>query len=223
MAGSEAPLRCAACGCENLKQDEDVLDTWFSSWLWTFSPLGWPEKTPDLQKYHPTTVMVTAADIIFFWVARMVMASYEFLGEKPFGEVLFTGIVRDEQGRKMSKSLGNSPDPIDLIDEFGADALRCSLVMLTPTGADILFSDATLEGGPQLLQQDLPGHQAGTGACGTRPGSKFHPTGPPRRAPWIWARSAPPNSGTPSPRPAWPACGPGCSGATCPCPSRTRI
>ena len=147
MAAVEAPESCSACGGNRLTQDDDVLDTWFSSWLWTFSPLGWPGNTPALQKYHPTTVMVTAADIIFFWVARMIMASYEFLDEKPFGEVLFTGIVRDEQGRKMSKSLGNSPDPIDLIDEFGADALRCSLVMLTPTGQDILFSDSTLEVG----------------------------------------------------------------------------
>lgn len=147
IAATETPEKCPACGSTQLEQDTDVLDTWFSSWLWTFSPLGWPEETPDLKKYHPTTVMVTAADIIFFWVARMVMASYEFMDEKPFSEVLFTGIVRDEEGRKMSKSLGNSPDPIDMIDEYGADALRCSLVMLTPTGADIFFSESTLEVG----------------------------------------------------------------------------
>ncbi len=147
IAAAETPTKCPACGSGQLVQDDDVLDTWFSSWLWTFSPLGWPEKTPDLATYHPTTVMVTAADIIFFWVARMVMASYHFLGEKPFQEVLFTGIVRDEEGRKMSKSLGNSPDPIDLIDDYGADALRCSLIMLTPTGQDIFFSEATLEVG----------------------------------------------------------------------------
>jgi len=142
-----APDTCSACGGESLTQDEDVLDTWFSSWLWTFSPLGWPTENADLQRYHPTSVLVTGADIIFFWVARMVMASYEFRGEKPFSEVLFTGIVRDEQGRKMSKSLGNSPDPIDLMDKFGADALRCSLVMLTPTGQDISFDESTLEVG----------------------------------------------------------------------------
>ncbi|MBE0564665.1 MAG: valine--tRNA ligase, partial [Krumholzibacteria bacterium] len=147
IAASAAPGACPHCGSTDLAQDEDVLDTWFSSWLWTFSPLGWPGRTPDLERFHPTTVMVTAADIIFFWVARMIMASYEFLGEKPFGEVLFTGIVRDGQGRKMSKSLGNSPDPIDLIDVYGADALRCSLVMLTPTGADINFEEPTLEVG----------------------------------------------------------------------------
>ena len=147
IAAKETPTVCSECSSSKLRQDDDVLDTWFSSWLWTFSPLGWPEASADLKKYHPTTVMVTAADIIFFWVARMIMASYEFLDEKPFSEVLFTGIVRDEQGRKMSKSLGNSPDPIDLIDEYGADALRCSLVMLTPTGQDIFFSESTLEVG----------------------------------------------------------------------------
>jgi valyl-tRNA synthetase len=144
---TEAPSTCPQCRSTDLAQDPDVLDTWFSSWLWTFSPLGWPERTDDLARYHPTTVLVTAADIIFFWVARMIMASYEFLDEPPFTEVLFTGIVRDEEGRKMSKSLGNSPDPIDLIDSYGADALRCSLVMLTPTGQDIFFSESSLEVG----------------------------------------------------------------------------
>ena len=147
IAARTAPEKCPACGSGNLTQEEDVLDTWFSSWLWTFSPLGWPDESSDLEKYHPTSVLVTGPDIIFFWVARMIMASYEFRGEKPFEEVLFHGIVRDEEGQKMSKSLGNSPDPIHLIDEYGADALRCSLVMLTPTGQDIFFSETTLEVG----------------------------------------------------------------------------
>ena len=147
IVATAAPAVCPQCASTRLRQDEDVLDTWFSSWIWTFSPLGWPDETADLQRYHPTTVMVTAADIIFFWVARMIMASYEFLDERPFEEVLFHGIVRDEQGRKMSKSLGNSPDPIAMIDQYGADALRCSLVMLTPTGQDIFFSEASLEVG----------------------------------------------------------------------------
>ncbi len=147
IAAAAEPTSCGKCGGTDLVRDPDVLDTWFSSWLWTFSPLGWPDKTDDLERFHPNSVLVTAADIIFFWVARMVMASYEFLGEKPFGEVLFTGIVRDGQGRKMSKSLGNSPDPIDLMDKYGADALRCSLVMLTPTGADVFFDETTLEVG----------------------------------------------------------------------------
>ncbi len=177
---TEAPTACPACGVQDLRQDEDVLDTWFSSWLWTFSPLGWPDKTSDLEKFHPTSVLVTAADIIFFWVARMIMASYEFLGEKPFHEVLFTGIVRDDQGRKMSKSLGNSPDPIDLIDKYGADALRCSLVMLTPTGQDIFFTESTLEVGRNFSNKifqasklvlgawdeaGLPGHDEGPGCA----------------------------------------------------------
>jgi len=143
----QTPQRCRSCGQSELTQDPDVLDTWFSSWLWTFSPLGWPDETADLRRYHPTSLLVTAADIIFFWVARMIMASYEFLDEPPFGEVLFHGIVRDTEGRKMSKSLGNSPDPIALIDNYGADALRCSMVMLTPTGQDIFFSEQSLEVG----------------------------------------------------------------------------
>ncbi len=153
IAAEESPTACPHCRSERLDQDPDVLDTWFSSWLWTFSPLGWPEPTDDLNRFHPTTVMVTAADIIFFWVARMVMAAYEFLAEPPFREVIFTGLVRDEQGRKMSKSLGNSPDPIQLIDTYGADALRCSLVMLTPTGQDIFFSESSLEVGRNLCNK----------------------------------------------------------------------
>jgi valyl-tRNA synthetase len=143
----DQPSACPECGSSELVQDEDVLDTWFSSWLWTFSPLGWPDSTRDLERYHPTSVLVTGADILFFWVARMIMASYEFLGEPPFTEVLYTGIVRDEQGRKLSKSLGNSPDPMDLMDRYGADALRFVLIMLTPTGQDINFSDETCETG----------------------------------------------------------------------------
>ena len=147
IAAEVVPNQCSQCQAQKLVQDPDVLDTWFSSWLWTFSPLGWPDQTDDLSRFHPTSVMVTAADIIFFWVARMIMASYEFLNEPPFREVIFTGLVRDEKGRKMSKSLGNSPDPISLIDQYGADALRCSMVMLTPTGQDIFFSESSLEVG----------------------------------------------------------------------------
>ncbi|MBK7702910.1 MAG: valine--tRNA ligase [bacterium] len=144
---ADAPAACPGCGSAALVQDPDVLDTWFSSWLWTFSPLGWPDDTPDLRAYHPTSVLVTGPDIIFFWVARMIMASYHFLGEPPFREVLFHGLVRDADGRKMSKSLGNSPDPIELMDKYGADALRMSMVMLTPTGQDVFFGEETLEVG----------------------------------------------------------------------------
>ncbi len=147
IAAERAPTACPRCDGRDLVQDPDVLDTWFSSWLWTFSPLGWPERTADLERFHPTSVLVTAADIIFFWVARMVMAAYEFLDEPPFREVLFTGIVRDAEGRKMSKMLGNSPDPMTLIDAYGADALRCSMIMLTPTGQDVFFSESSLEVG----------------------------------------------------------------------------
>jgi valyl-tRNA synthetase len=143
----DPPATCPECGDTQLAQDEDVLDTWFSSWLWTFSPLGWPDETADLKKFHPTSVLVTGADILFFWVARMIMASYEFRSEPPFKEVLYTGIVRDEKGRKLSKSLGNSPDPLELMDRYGADALRFVLIMLTPTGQDINFSDETCETG----------------------------------------------------------------------------
>ncbi|MBP6874837.1 MAG: valine--tRNA ligase [Candidatus Eisenbacteria bacterium] len=138
---------CPQCGAQSWRQDEDVLDTWFSSWLWPFSTLGWPNETDDLARYYPATVLVTAPDIIFFWVARMVMAGYEFLGKCPFRDVYLHGVVRDEQGRKMSKSLGNSPDPIDLINEFGADALRFTMLMLTPTGNDILFGKKKVEVG----------------------------------------------------------------------------
>jgi valyl-tRNA synthetase len=144
---TQAPVRCTACGGLVLEQDQDVLDTWFSSWLWTFSPLGWPQATADLQRYHPTSVLVTGHEIIFFWVARMMMASYEFLGEPPFREILFTGIVRDPQGRKMSKSLGNSPDPIDLMDQSGADALRFTLLMQAPAGQDMNFGAESVETG----------------------------------------------------------------------------
>jgi valyl-tRNA synthetase len=178
MVQVEAPLHCGACSSADMRQDEDVLDTWFSSWLWTFSPLGWPEQTTDLRRFHPTSVLVTGADILFFWVARMIMASYEFLGEPPFTEVLYTGIVRDEKGRKLSKSLGNSPDPLELMDKYGADALRFVLIMLTPTGQDINFSDETCETGrnfctkiwnaTRLLLSNLDGFDLRLGAADAR-------------------------------------------------------
>jgi valyl-tRNA synthetase len=126
-------------------QDSDVLDTWFSSWLWPFATMGWPEKTPTLQKFYPTTDLVTGPDIIFFWVARMIMAGYEYMGEMPFRNVYFTGIIRDKQGRKMSKSLGNSPDPLDLIAKYGADALRFGVMRSAPLGQDVLFDEQQVE------------------------------------------------------------------------------
>jgi valyl-tRNA synthetase len=126
-------------------QDPDVLDTWFSSWLWPFATMGWPEQTDTLKKFYPTTDLVTGPDIIFFWVARMIMAGYEFMGDLPFRNVYFTGIIRDKQGRKMSKSLGNSPDPLDLIGKYGADALRFGTMRSAPLGQDILFDEQNVE------------------------------------------------------------------------------
>ena len=127
------------------RQEEDVLDTWFSSWLWPFSIMGWPEKTPELKYFYPTCDLVTGPDIIFFWVARMIMAGCEFMGEVPFRNVYFTSIIRDELGRKLSKSLGNSPDPLDVIAEYGADALRFSIVYIAPVGMDIRYSNEKCE------------------------------------------------------------------------------
>ena len=128
-----------------LEQDPDVLDTWFSSWLWTFSTLGWPDDTEDLRHFHPTSVLVTGPDIIFLWVARMIMASEEVFGTIPFEKVYFNGIVRDMRGRKLSKSLGNSPDPLAVIEQYGTDALRFTMVSQTPLGGDIRF-------GPELCE-----------------------------------------------------------------------
>ncbi|MFZ2278817.1 MAG: valine--tRNA ligase [Prosthecobacter sp.] len=126
-------------------QDPDVLDTWFSSWLWPFATMGWPEKTATLKAFYPTTDLVTGPDIIFFWVARMIMAGFEWMGELPFKNVYFTGIIRDKQGRKMSKSLGNSPDPLELIASFSADALRFGIMRSAPLGQDICFDEKNVE------------------------------------------------------------------------------
>jgi valyl-tRNA synthetase len=139
------PDFCPKCGSKNLKQDEDVLDTWFSSQLWPFSTLGWPEKTDDLEKFYPTSTLVTGFDIIFFWVARMTMAGYEFMGERPFDDVYITQLVRDKDGRKMSKSLGNGIDPIEVVEEYGADPMRFTLVRLThgnDINLDVKFIEA---------------------------------------------------------------------------------
>jgi valyl-tRNA synthetase len=126
-------------------QDPDVLDTWASSWLWPFATMGWPEQTETLKKFYPTTDLVTGPDIIFFWVARMIMAGYEYMGEMPFRNVYFTGIIRDKLGRKMSKSLGNSPDPLDLINKFGADALRFGVMRSAPLGQDVTYDEQNVE------------------------------------------------------------------------------
>ncbi|MFA6544295.1 MAG: valine--tRNA ligase [Limisphaerales bacterium] len=130
---------------QKFRQDPDVLDTWFSSWLWPFATMGWPEQTETLKKFYPTTDLVTGPDIIFFWVARMIMAGYEFMGDLPFKNVYFTGIIRDKQGRKMSKTLGNSPDPLELIARYGADALRFGTMRSAPLGQDVLFDEKDVE------------------------------------------------------------------------------
>ncbi len=137
---------CPSCRSEQIRQDEDVLDTWFSSWLWPFSVFNWPnEDDADLHFYYPTETLVTASEIIFFWVARMIMAGLEFRGEIPFSKVYIHGTVRDDIGRKMSKSLGNSIDPLDIIEKYSADALRFSLMMITATGQDVFLSDEKFE------------------------------------------------------------------------------
>ena len=151
----EAPAACPSCSAAGIRQDEDVLDTWFSSWLWPFSVHSWPNDSADLRYFYPSSLLVTGPDIIFFWVARMIMAGLEFMPDiplpdgsprtstsdlVPFRDVYFTSIIRDEQGRKMSKSLGNSPDPLDVIAEYGADALRFTVIFLAPLGQDVLFS-----------------------------------------------------------------------------------
>ena len=136
VVSETAPKKCPKCGAGNFEQDPDVLDTWFSSWLWPFSTMGWPEKTADLGYYYPTTDLVTAQDIIFFWVARMMMAGIHFMGKPPFKNIVIHGIVRAADGSKMSKSKGNSLDPLELIDQYSADALRFSIALITSLDCD---------------------------------------------------------------------------------------
>ncbi len=145
IVSETTPAECPKCKSRNLKQDEDVLDTWFSSWLWPFATFGWPKDNADLKFFYPTNSLFTASEIIFFWVSRMVMAGYEFMGEAPFKDVYIHGTVRDAKGRKMSKSLGNALDPLEIINEYGADALRFSLIM--NSGQDLFISKEKFEGG----------------------------------------------------------------------------
>ena len=139
VVAREMPEKCPHCGCTHFTQDEDTLDTWFSSALWPFSTLGWPDKTEDFDYFYPTDVLVTGYDIIFFWVIRMIFSGYEQMGKAPFHTVLFHGLVRDSQGRKMSKSLGNGIDPLEVIDKYGADALRLTLITGNAPGNDMRF------------------------------------------------------------------------------------
>ncbi|MCK4224636.1 MAG: valine--tRNA ligase [candidate division Zixibacteria bacterium] len=153
LVSKTTPSECTKCKSKNLKQDEDVLDTWFSSWLWPFSTFGWPKKTPELERFYPTKALFTASEIIFLWVARMVMAGYEFMGKKPFSDVYIHGTVRDEHGIKMSKSLGNGIDPLEIIDEYGADALRITMMLVTPEGQDTLIAKQTFQVGQHFANK----------------------------------------------------------------------
>ncbi|MCL2411319.1 MAG: valine--tRNA ligase, partial [Treponema sp.] len=147
---------CPECGSKNIEQDPDVLDTWFSSWLWSFSTLGWEEvksKTPDLDRYYPTTALITSYDIIFFWVARMIMAGLEFTGVSPFRDIYIHSLLRDKQGRKMSKSLGNGIDPLEIVDEFGADAMKFTLAFLCAQGQDVLVDKESFKIGSKFANK----------------------------------------------------------------------
>lgn len=145
IVAHQMPAKCSKCGGTNLYQDEDVLDTWFSSWLWPFATLGWPEETEELKYFYPTSSLITAPDIIFFWVSRMIMAGLEFMDEVPFEDVYLNGIVRDEKGLKMSKSHGNGIDPLEIIEEFSADAMRFTLLMIGSDGQDINLAKSHFE------------------------------------------------------------------------------
>lgn len=155
IVSREDPTACPKCGCSanDLVQDPDVLDTWFSSWLWPFSTLGWPENTEDLQKFYPTSALITAYDIIFFWVSRMIMAGLEFTGKAPFHDIYIHGLVRDKQGRKMSKSLGNGLDPLELIEEYGSDALKFTLGFMCAQGQDVLVDKESFKLGSRFANK----------------------------------------------------------------------
>ena len=146
-AAIEAPAGCGRCGHGVLRQDEDVLDTWFSSALWPFSTMGWPDRTEELRAFYPTSTLVTGHDILFFWVVRMMMMGYEFMDDRPFDDVYLTSLVRDIKGRKLSKSLGNSPDPLEVMDTYGTDALRYAMMLIAPHGQDLLYSNEQVEVG----------------------------------------------------------------------------
>ena len=145
IVSEDAPKKCPKCSSTKLEQDSDVLDTWFSSWLWPFSTMGWPDENDFMKKFYPTDTLATAPEILFFWVSRMIMAGYRFTGKLPFTDVILHGTVRDKTGRKMSKSLGNSIDPLEIIPVYGTDALRFSMIMITAQGADVFLGKDTFD------------------------------------------------------------------------------
>ena len=153
VVAKSAPQKCPKCGCGHMEQDPDTLDTWFSSALWPFSTLGWPKKTEDLDYFFPTDVLVTGYDIIFFWVIRMIFSGYEQMGKAPFHTVLFHGLVRDSQGRKMSKSLGNGIDPLEVIDKYGADTARLFILFAAPPERELDWSDKGVEGSFRFINR----------------------------------------------------------------------
>jgi valyl-tRNA synthetase len=166
----ERPDRCPECGSENIVQDPDVLDTWFSSWLWPFGVFGWPKQTEDLKTFYPTDTLSTAQEILFFWVARMIMAGYEFMGDLPFRKVYIHATVRDETGRKMSKSYGNAVDPVEIIEETGADSLRFSLISLSSFGQDMFLPDEFHHKGRNFLNKIWNAFRYLAMKSGNRPG-----------------------------------------------------
>lgn len=153
IVSREDVIECPHCHSRNIEQDSDVLDTWFSSWLWPFSTLGWPEKSEDLSRFFPTSCLVSAYDIIFFWISRMIMSSEEFLHVAPFKDIVITGLVRDKQGRKMSKSLGNGVDPIEIIDMYGADAMKFTLCYMAAQGQDVLIDNDSFKMGSRFANK----------------------------------------------------------------------
>lgn len=191
-----APEQCSKCGGKKLHQDADVLDTWFSSWLWPFATLGWPEQTSDLSTYYPVSVLVTGSDIVFFWVARMIMGGLHFTGREPFSAVYLTGILTDKEGRKFSKHLGNSPDPLELIEKWGADTFRFALMFPTPVDEGGSWDpQKTMEGARNFLTKlwNLVRFLKSTLPEGTGPSISIPPSGDNIFDRWIlsrWARTA---------------------------------
>ena len=187
IVSEKPPKKCPSCGNLNIARDPDVLDTWFSSGLWPFATLGWPKSTKDFRTFYPNTILETGYDILFFWVARMVMLGAEFTGKSPFKTVYLHGLVRDEQGRKMSKSLGNGIDPLEMIEKYGTDALRLSLVVGTTPGTDLKFSETKVTGQRNFINKLWNASRYVFGVIGKKPSIVANPT--PRGLPDRWILS----------------------------------